>query len=274
VEPIMVEVRRGGVVEAVHRVHVATTDGESYGDPELVCFLRSASKPIQAIPFLEGYDHVDDDELAIACASHRAEPAQLAAARKVLARAGVEIADLENGPQEGRPDGKLGNNCSGKHAGMLAACRAHGWPLHPYCDPAHPLQQRIAELIAPYSEIGVDGCGVPTFATTLNQAAALLTRAPPRIRAAMQARPELVGASRGAVDTDLMRRGGWIAKGGAEGLFCAASDDGRGIALKVEDGAYRALGPALGRLLDIDAFRESPLTNTRGDVVGVIGLRE
>ena len=119
----MVEVRRGGVVEAVHRVHVATTDGESYGDPELVCFLRSASKPIQAIPFLEGYDDLDDDELAIACASHRAEPAQLAAARKVLARAGVEIDDLENGPQEGRPDGKLGNNCSGKHAGMLAACR-------------------------------------------------------------------------------------------------------------------------------------------------------
>ena len=71
-----------------------------------------------------------------------------------------------------------------------------------------------------------------------------------------------------------MRRGGWIAKGGAEGLFCAASDDGRGIALKVEDGAYRAIGPALGRLLDIDAFRESPVTNTRGDVVGVIGLRE
>jgi L-asparaginase II len=273
VEPIIVEVRRGGIVEAVHRVHVATTDGESYGDPELVCYLRSSSKPIQAIPFLEGYADLDDDELAIACASHRAEPAQLAAARKVLARAGVEIDDLENGPQEGRPDGKLGNNCSGKHAGMLAACRGHGWPLHPYCDPAHPLQQRIAELIGLYSAIGVDGCGVPTFATTLNQAAALLTRTPPRIRAAMQARPELVGGSSGAVDTDLMRRGGWIAKGGAEGLFCAASDDGRGIALKAEDGAYRAIGPALGRLLDIDAFRESPLTNTRNEIVGVIGLR-
>jgi L-asparaginase II len=274
VEPIMVEVRRGVVVEAVHRVHVATTDGESYGDPELVCYLRSSSKPIQAIPFLEGYDDLGDDELAIACASHRAEPAQLAAVREVLARASVEIDDLENGPQEGRPDGKLGNNCSGKHAGMLAACRAHGWPLHPYCDSAHPLQQRIAGLIAPYSTVGVDGCGVPTFATTLNQAAALLTRTPPRIRTAMQARPELIGGSSGAVDTDLMRRGGWIAKGGAEGLFCAASDDGRGIALKVEDGAYRAIGPALGRLLDIETFRETPLTNTRGEVVGVIGLRD
>src|SRR5471030_2006693 len=145
----MVDVRRGGVVEAVHRVHVATTDGESFGDPTLVCHLRSSSKPIQAIPFLEGYDDLDDDELAIACASHRAEPAQLAAVRKVLARAGVDVDDLENGPQEGWPDGKLSHNCSGKHAGMLAACRAHGWPLHPYRDPTHPLQDRIAELIGP-----------------------------------------------------------------------------------------------------------------------------
>jgi L-asparaginase II len=272
VEPITVQVTRGGVVEAVHRVHVATTDGESYGDPELVCYLRSSSKPIQAIPFLEGYADLDDDELAITCASHHAEPAQLTAVRKVLARAGAEIDDLENGPQEGRPDGKLGNNCSGKHAGMLAACRAHGWPLHPYCDAGHPLQEQIAQLIGPHSLVGVDGCGVPTFAVTLSQAAALLTRTPQRIRRAMQAKPELVGASSGAVDTELMRRGGWIAKGGAEGLFCAAADDGRGIALKAEDGGYRAIGPALGRLLDLDAFRETPITDTRGELVGVIRL--
>ena len=123
--------RRGGVVEATHRVHVATTDGEVWGDADLAFYFRSSSKPIQAIPFVEGYDDLDDDEIAIACASHRAEPAQLAAVRKVLARAGATVDDLENGLQEGRPDGKLGHNCSGKHAGMLAACRAHGWPLHP-----------------------------------------------------------------------------------------------------------------------------------------------
>ena len=270
--PIVVQVRRGGVVEATHRVHVATTDGESYGDHELVCYLRSSAKPIQAIPFLEGYADLDDDELAIACASHQAEPAQLAAVRKVLARAGAEIDDLENGPQDGRPDGKLGHNCSGKHAGMLAACRANGWPLHPYRDPAHPLQQQIAGLIGPYSAVAVDGCGVPTFASTLIQAAALLTRTPQRIRSAMQARPELIGGSSGFFDTDLMRRGGWIAKRGAEGLFCAASDDGRGIALKVVDGSERAIGPALGLLLEIDEFRESPVTSSRGEVVGVVGL--
>ena len=153
---------------------------------------------------------------------------------------------------------------------MLAACRAHGWPLHPYRDPAHPLQQRIAELIGG-GATAIDGCGVPTFATTLREAAGLLTRTPERIRDAMRARPELVGASRDALDTDLMRlRDGWIAKGGAEGLFCAAHADGRGIALKAEDGAARALGPALAQVLEIDELREAPVRNSLGEVVGSI----
>src|SRR2546421_741438 len=138
--PMAVQVRRGDIVEAVHRGHVATTDGESWGDPELTFFFRSSSKPIQAIPFVEGYDDLGDDEIAIACASHRAEPAQLTAVRKVLARAEATVEDLENGLQEARPEGKLGHNCSGKHAGMLAACHAYGWPFHPYRDPAQPLR--------------------------------------------------------------------------------------------------------------------------------------
>jgi L-asparaginase II len=272
VDAIRVTVRRGDVVEAVHRVHVATTDGESWGNPDLTFFFRSSSKPIQAIPFVEGYEDLGDDEIAIACASHRAEPAQLAAVWKVLARAGATADDLENGLQEGRPEGKVGHNCSGKHAGMLAACRAHGWPLHPYRDPAHPLQQRIAELLGG-EQLAVDGCGVPTFSTSLAGAAALLTRTPQRIRDAMRARPELVGSERGSVDTDLMRlRDGWIAKGGAEGLFCAAHADGRGIALKAEDGAYRAIGPALARVLGIDELAETPVKNSLGEVVGAITL--
>lgn len=269
-DAIRVTVRRGSVVESTHRVHVATTAGETWGDAGLTFHLRSSAKPLQAIPFAEAYHDLDDDELAIACASHRAEPAQLEAVRKVLARAGATVADLENGLQEGRPEGKLGHNCSGKHAGMLAACRGHGWPLHPYRDPGHPLQRRIAELIGG-GDVAVDGCGVPTFATTLRDAAALLTRTPERVRAAMRARPELVGGSSGAPDTELMRlRDGWIAKGGAEGLFCAAHADGRGIALKCEDGAFRAIGPALGALLDIDELRELPVTNSLGERVGSI----
>jgi L-asparaginase II len=272
VDAIRVTVRRGDAVESTHRVHVATTRGESWGDPNLGLLLRSSAKPIQAIPFLDGYDDLDDDELAIACASHRAEPAQLSAVRKVLTRAVADVDDLENGEQECRPEGKLGHNCSGKHAGMLAACRAHGWPLHPYRDPTHPLQRQIAELMGA-DGTAVDGCGLPTFAATLAVAARLLTRVPERIREAMRARPELVGAESDATDTDLMRlRDGWIAKGGAEGLLCAAHDDGTGIALKAEDGAYRALRPALGLVLEIDEFREVPVTNSRGERVGSIGI--
>lgn len=269
-DAIRVTVRRGDVVEAVHHVHACTTGGEAWGDPELRFYYRSSCKPIQAVPFVDGYDDLGDDEIAIACASHRAEPAQLAAVRAVLARAQATVDDLENGLQEGRPDGKLGHNCSGKHAGMLAACRAHGWPLHPYRDRSHPLQQRIAELLGGV-RAGVDGCGLPTFETSLREAAALLGGTPPRIRAAMRARPELVGGSSGAVDTDLMRlRDGWIAKGGAEGLFCAAHEDGKGIALKTEDGAYRAIGPALALVLGIDELRELPLENSRGERVGTV----
>jgi L-asparaginase II len=279
VPPIEVTVSRGGVVEAVHRVHgVAVRDGEvvaAAGDPERVQFLRSSSKPIQAIPLLEAYDDLDDDELAIASASHRAEPAQIEAVRKLLARAGATEDDLENGGQEGRPAGRIWHNCSGKHAGMLAACRANGWETRGYRLPEHPLQRRIAELVPEAVATATDGCGVVTFATTLHDAAALLTRTPPRVRAAMEARPELVGGS-GSADTALMRAlPGWIAKGGAEGLFCAASADGLGIALKCEDGASRAHPPALAAFLgglgvELPGFERVPILNSRGEEVGEI----
>jgi L-asparaginase II len=268
VDALRVTVRRGGVTEAVHRVHVRSSGGDAHGD-DIRCFLRSSLKPVQAIPLLEGYDDLSDGDLAIACASHQAEPAQLAAVRALLARADAGVDDLENGTQEGRPDGKLGHNCSGKHAGMLAACRAHGWPLHPYRDPTHPLQRRVAALVGDV-DVAVDGCGVPTFALPLSRMCRVFLETPPRIRAAMAARPELVGGE-GADDTDLMRlRPGWFAKRGAEGLFCV-SDGETAWTLKVEDGASRAVRPALGRLFAIDELREVEVRSSRGDVVGAIG---
>jgi L-asparaginase II len=267
VDAIRVTVRRGNAVEAVHRVHVRSTAGGAFGD-DFHCFFRSSLKPVQAIPLLEGYADLGDDELAIASASHQAEPAQLEAARKLLARAGASVDDLENGLQDGRPDGKLGHNCSGKHAGMLAACRAHGWPLHPYRSIEHPLQQRVAAIVGD-AELGVDGCGVPTFALTLSRMCEVFLQTPQRIRTAMAARPELVGGT-GSPDTELMRaRPGWFAKGGAEGLFCV-SDGTDAWALKAEDGASRALRPALARLFELDAFREVEVHNSRGEVVGSI----
>ena len=268
-DAIRVTVRRGATVEAVHRVHVASSAGDLYGE-DLVCHLRSSLKPLQAVPLAEGYDDLDDDELAIACASHRAEPAQLAAVRKLLARAGAGVDDLENGTQEGRPEGKLGHNCSGKHAGMLAACRAHGWPLHPYRDIAHPLQQRVANMVAP-GDIAVDGCGLPTFAMSLSRMAHLYTTIPARIASAMRARPEIVGGGKDNDDTDLMRAlPGWTAKIGAEGLLTALSPDGVGWTFKVEDGSTRALRPAVGQVLGVDVFRSVGVRNSLGEIVGVI----
>ena len=279
-EPILVEVRRGGVVEAVHRVHaVAVRDGEvvaAVGDPERVQYLRSSLKPLQAIPLVEAYDDLTDAEVAIASASHRADPAQLAAVRMLLARAGAGEDDLENCEQEGRPPGRIHHNCSGKHAGMLAACRANGWETRGYRLPEHPLQRRIAaELGDAARESAIDGCGVPTYATTLRDAAALLLRAPGRVRAGMRARPELIGGVGGA-DTELMRAlGGWIAKGGAEGLLCAAAADGLGVALKCEDGNSRAIGPAAAAFLGelghaLPALERTPLRNSRGERVGEV----
>src|SRR2546423_13092311 len=131
-EPIVVELRRNGVVEAAHRVHaVAVRSGEvvaAAGEPSLTCFMRSSSKPLQALPLVRARDDLPEDELAIACASHHDRPEQVAAVRTLLARAEATEEDLELGLQEARPPQPIHNNCSGNHAGMLALCPARGWP--------------------------------------------------------------------------------------------------------------------------------------------------
>ena len=286
---IAVTVRRGSLVEAVHRVHaVVVEEGritESAGDPGLVTLYRSSSKPLQALPLARERDDVTEVELAIACASHRAEPPQLEAARSLLERAPATEADLELGPQEGRGPSLLSHNCSGKHAGFLAVCRARGWPIEGYRLASHPLQQLLLGEIAAAADLdegevvtAVDGCGVPTFGMSLERMAYTFSRLARlegggRIVAAMTAHPELIGYERGATDTDLMRlRPGWIAKGGAEGLICAATPEGVGIALKVEDGNMRALRPALAALLGLgDDFGAVLLLNSRGERVGEVG---
>jgi L-asparaginase II len=285
--PLRVTVRRGDVIEAVHRVHaVAVEDGrvvEAAGDPELVTFFRSSSKPIQALPLARERDDVADDELAIACASHRAEPAQLEAAARLLARAPATEDDLECGLQEGREPARLAHNCSGKHAGFIAVCRARGWPVEGYRLASHPLQRLLQEEVAAAADLAadevqaaVDGCGVLTFAVSLERMARSFARLPllpggDRVARAMRDHPELIGGA-GATDTDLMRaRPGWIAKAGAEGLMCAGSPDGFGVALKAEDGGQRALRPALARLLGLgDEFGRVGVENAHGEVVGEI----
>jgi L-asparaginase II len=290
-EPLLIEVRRNGVVEAVHRVHaVAVRAGEvvaAAGDASHACFMRSSSKPLQALPLVRARDDLPDDELAIACASHRDTPEQVAAVRALLARAEATEDDLELGAQEGRPPQRVHNNCSGNHAGMLALCRARGWPMQGYRLPEHPVQQACLEVHAEAAEIepdriatGVDGCGIVTFSLTLERMAHAFSRfeslpAGARVAAAMRARPDLVGGPDGA-DYLLMRAApGWLAKGGAEGLLCAAGPDGAGVALKAEDGASRAHAPALAAFLgelgvELPELAARPVRNTRGDRVGEI----
>jgi L-asparaginase II len=292
-EAIVVEVRRNGIVEARHRVHaVAVRDGAvvaEAGDAELVSYFRSASKPIQALPLVRARDDLDDRDVAIACASHRATDDQIAAVRALLAKAPAAEDELELGPQSGRPSGLVYNNCSGKHAGMLALCRANEWDSRGYRAPGHPVQQACLAAHAEAADAdpaelptAVDGCGVVTFALPLERMAFAYSRfetlpAGRRVADAMRAHPDLVGGPDGA-DFALMRAApGWFAKGGAEGLFCAAGPKGIGIALKSEDGATRPLGPALAAFLAplgvaVPALREAPIHNTLGERVGELAV--
>jgi L-asparaginase II len=289
-EPITVAVRRGGTVESRHRIHaVAIQDGavvEEVGDGGLVTFLRSSAKPIQALPLTRALPELAEEELAIACASHQALPEQLAAARALLARAPASEDELECGPA-GDPPAPIKHNCSGKHAGMLALCRAHGWEPRGYRFQDHPCQRamltevaRAADVAEADIEMAVDGCGVVAFALPLERMALAYARLErldggDRVAAAMRAHPGLIRGPDG-VDTILMRaREGWIAKGGAEGLMCAAGPSGLGLALKAEDGEARAVGPALAAFLarlgyPVERLEATPVENSRGETVGEI----
>lgn len=321
----VVEVLRGGVVESRHEVHVvATGQGgrplASAGDASLLTFARSAVKPFQALPLVE--DGVWDAlgfgaaELALACASHSSEPEHTALAESMLARLGVGEAALACGAhapfhrptaramrEGGQSPGRVHNNCSGKHAGMLALARHHGWPLDGYHEAGHPVQQRMlremsrwCDVPSPAIPVGVDGCGVATFAVPLDRlaggfarfAAAAAKGEPADVVAdAMSSNPRLV-AGTGRLCTALMEATGGrvLAKVGAEGVYGAmVPEEGVGVALKVADGAKRAAEPALlvvlGELGLLSEEEQGSLAewlspavdNTRGERVGEIRAR-
>ena len=289
VEPILVEVVRGELVEARHRVHAVAVEGgrlqEPAGDPALVSFFRSSAKPIQALPLVRARPDLEDAEIAIACASHLHRPDQLEPVRSLLAKADAAEDDLECGPDPT----PLEHNCSGKHAAMLLLCRERGWPTPGYRLASHPCQQAMLAEVAEAAEVdagsiptATDGCGVVTYGLELERMANAFSRielldAGRRVADAMRARPELVRGP-GDPDTELMRLGeGWIAKGGAEGLLCAARD-GLGVALKAEDGTNRPLAPALVEFLRrlglySGELGEVTLRNSRDELVGELRVR-
>ena len=307
--PVIAEVIRSGYVEGTHTGAVVAlrADGSTalaLGDLERPVFPRSSNKPLQAVGLLElGWDPSDDEQLALATASHNGEPAHLQVVRRQLASAGLTEDALGCPPAlplheptahallaAGGGPTRLQMNCSGKHAGMLCAAVAVDAPVSGYLSAEHPVQAHLQATIErlagePVRHVAVDGCGAPQHALTLPGLArglAALATAPPgtpdrRTADAMRTQPFLVGGTDRDV-TALMRAvPGMVAKDGAEGVYVVALADGSAVALKVEDGAARARLPVLVAALRslgvegpaLEAMATTPVLGG-GRVVGAI----
>jgi len=303
---LFVESWRGTVLESRHRVHVAVVDASGKlighaGNPDLVTFWRSAAKPFQAQPLVEDGAverfGLSRQDLALACASHSSEPSQVALVRDFLQRVGCSERDLMCGPHRPLSDAvardyeirgvrlsAVYSNCSGKHTGMLALAKVHGWPTEFYARVEHPVQQRCLKAVSehtdvPTKEIGVavDGCGVACFALPLRSMALAYARLDGPILEAMSMHPELV-AGEGRPCTEMMRAhpGRVVTKVGAEGVYSALLVRERlGVSLKVEDGhsvasalAIAAVLAELGLKPQPASLLTRPITNSRGETVG------
>jgi L-asparaginase II len=261
-DPLIVEAVRGEVVESTHLVDVAVTDRDgtlvaSAGEPHTVAFLRSVSKPVQATVCMElGWVPPGKAQLAVACASHNGEAVHVEAVRALLDAAGVDESLLQcppatpsivgTVPPEAR--GRIYHNCSGKHAAMLAAMVVKGWAPYTYPDADNELQRAVrarVESLAGTSARSVagDGCGVPTFAFTLSEAAAIYAKLPAetgRAIDAMRAHPRLVAGSNRICTVVMNVVSDVVIKVGAEGLMCGVLLESRtGFALKARDGSAR-----------------------------------
>jgi L-asparaginase II len=320
---LIVEVSRGRAVESTHRVR-GVVCGETevdLGDRLLLTYWRSAMKPFQALPLVE--DGVDrafgfgSEELALCCASHGGMRQHTERVAAMLRRLGLAEEHLHCGPHApfdrdtsqmlscaGRLPGRLHNNCSGKHAGMLALALHHEWPTDGYHGLAHPVQRRIRRGLAEWMDFepedhewALDGCGVPTPRMPLREMARAYSRLVRRARegapgpravvSSMTEHPQLT-SSPGRVPLQLMEASGGrlLAKEGAEGVLCvAAVDEDWGLALKVMDGTLRGVAPAAvelmvradllrsGELEALDDLRSPRIENTLGELVGRVTAR-
>lgn len=317
-------VTRGPVLESRHRVHaIAVTDSgqvvATARDTGLLTMWRSCAKPFQVLPFLAsgGFDTLGwgTEELALSCASHGGEPEHVALAARMLASIGLEEGDLACGPHEplsargariarelGITPGRLHNNCSGKHAAMLARAFTAGWPTNGYERTDGSVQRSCIAEVSRWSGVpiddialGIDGCGVTVMGLPLERMALAYARwaaavqrgdeNPARTANAIASHPHLLGGT-DRFDTVMLEetRGAVITKVGAEGVHCAAIPSlAMGVAIKVEDGALRAQHIAiLGALRAVGAipnpsqrlaeWLSKPIRNTRGEAVGEVRL--
>ncbi|MBI5840594.1 MAG: asparaginase [Chloroflexi bacterium] len=285
------ELTRGRAVESVHfgSIAVVGLNGEliaSYGDHELVAFLRSSAKPFQVLPFIErgGVEHFGftSRELALACASHETAQIHLDTVKGMQEKAGIQESHLQCGAHNPSDVSMLKavissgikpspnfNNCSGKHTAMLAHAKMRGLPLENYLDINHPIQQDILTTFSEMCaiergkiELGTDGCSAPNFAVPLYNSALGFARlcdphnlagarasACRKVTSAMTSHPEMISGY-GEFDCELMKvgEGKIITKRGAEGF--------QGIGLL--PGALYADSPGIGiafKVTDGDASR-------------------
>lgn len=278
---VLATVSRGDFIESRHYGHAAIISpaGEltaSIGNPDELFYPRSALKPLQAAAMATAGLDVDEEELALTCASHSGESRHRAIVERMLSEVGLTTEDLDNTPgfplseAEKRtvPSSRLAQNCSGHHAGLLVTCEKNGWDTSTYLEERHPVQQLIATTIAELTgdrpqHVTIDGCGSPLFAVTVaGMARAFLhmatTNSP--IYRAMIAHPFLVGGTGRDVTEAMMHVPGLMAKDGAEGVYAAAHPDLGALAFKIGDGSSRPRAAILAGMLEYMGVDESDLT--------------
>ena len=324
---IVMRVTRGGHVESLHEGFIAVVDRDGepragYGNVYYETFLRSSAKPFQVYPLLlkggrERFGFTDT-EVAVMCSSHTGQPRQVEAVRSVLKKIGMSENALQCGThapmytpeaerilREGGEYLPVHNNCSGKHAGMLAQSVVFGADAETYLDLDNPVQMHILNAISVFSDVpanelpaGMDGCSAPIYIVPLHKMALMYARLAQGadtnlriIRDAIVANPFYIGGD-GRFDTAFMTATGgrFISKTGAEGVQCVGIIDGGprpectgwGLAVKIMDGNIRAKGPAAAEALrqlgvltdrDVEALRDisAPvLRNHAGNKVGTI----
>ncbi len=274
---MLARVTRSGVTESVHdgAVAVMDTDGRllaSYGDIDALFFARSSVKPFQATVSAECGADLPPEWLALACASHTGAPIHVATVRDMLRTSGLSERDL--GTPADWPSGRnrdrllrasqiwplpVYHNCSGKHAAFLRACRAQGWDTAGYTEPDHPLQQRFRSLLSEVTgqadfEVGVDGCGAPTYTVSVRTLARAFSRLGndghfDDVFSAMHRFPRLVSGME-MPDAEFAIHTHGISKRGAEANLGLAIRGFGSIAIKVLDGESRPIGPVVTDVLD------------------------
>ncbi|MCA9732029.1 MAG: asparaginase [Deferribacteres bacterium] len=314
----LAHVIRGAHVESEHWGHIVVADAEgnihhAWGNPEQIVHMRSAAKPFQVLPALQddlaSHFQLTREELALACASHNGESRHTEIAASILHKIGLHQDNLQCGVH--RPLGVdlgvvpeqekytvLQNNCSGKHAVMLAACQKNGWPVENYLEPAHPHQKRILGTLAEMGRIekkkigiNIDGCSAPEFSLPLKNVATMYANlasgmdSPIDPFKLMAEHPFLIAGTK-RFDTAIISAmaGKVVAKIGAEGLECFAvrGEKPLGIVISIVDGNSRATPPVALALLQklgilneqhlakLQAYREPEIHNHRHVLIGRI----